>query len=171
MTREVRIQRVSSQTITRPADTTAYASGDLVANNVTAGSVTPFLFTGVARLMGYKSEIIRVGLRTNLALLANGTFRVHFFSKAPTVTGGDNAALDVATNLDFHLGWQELVFSIIGTGQGSSGWSSPVAAVAPGSPILSSVDSQSVWALLEARAAYVPASAQTFKLFADVKQY
>ena len=31
---------LTSNVITRPADTTAYASGDLVANSTTAGSVT-----------------------------------------------------------------------------------------------------------------------------------
>lgn len=162
---------VQSQTIIRPSDTTAYASGDLVANSTTAGSVTPFLFTGALRAIGYKSTIRRVGIFTSLALLANGTFRVHFFKAAPTVTGGDNATLDVASNLANHLGWMELVLSAIGTGQGSSGWSSEVATAAPAKPSWLGTASQSLWALLEARAAYVPASAQTFRLTADIDQY
>ena len=34
-----------SQSFTRPGDTTPYASGDLVANSTTAGSVVPLTFT------------------------------------------------------------------------------------------------------------------------------
>src|SRR5688572_29350805 len=35
----------ASATFNRPADTTAYSIGDLVANNTAAGSVTPLSFT------------------------------------------------------------------------------------------------------------------------------
>ena len=35
---------IATASFTRPADTTAYASGDLVANSTTAGSVIPMTF-------------------------------------------------------------------------------------------------------------------------------
>ena len=43
-----RIADIVTATLTRPADTTAYASGDLVANSTTAGSVTPLTFNAGA---------------------------------------------------------------------------------------------------------------------------
>jgi hypothetical protein len=51
-----------SATFTRPANTTAYASGQLVANNVTAGSVTPMAFLLVSRYTGGAFRISRVRL-------------------------------------------------------------------------------------------------------------
>lgn len=168
---DARLKTLTSQVITRPADTTAYASGDLVANSTVAASVTPFKFTGVSRSVGYKSRIERIGLFTSQALLANGTFRVHLFGKAPTVTNGDNGALDVASNLDAYLGWFELVLGIIGTGQGAYGYSSRVASNAQADAFHDISTSQDMWALLEARAAYAPLSAQTFTLKAGFLQY
>lgn len=163
--------KLLSQTITRPADTTAYASGDLVANSTTAGSVTPFRFTGAARNVGAKTEIMRASLQVSQALLANGTFRLHLFSKAPTVTGGDNAALDVASNLAAYIGWFEIALSIIGTGQGAYGVSSPVATGAAGHAVRYDTANADLWGLLEARAAYVPTSAMTLTAGISGKQW
>lgn len=84
-----RVTRVASS-FTRPADTTAYASGDIVANSTTAGSVAPMVFDvgtsqGVVRAAGFKTS--------NTALASGSTFRLHMWSQAPTVAGGDNAAV------------------------------------------------------------------------------
>src|SRR5215207_5972656 len=46
----------------RPANTTAYAIGDLVANSTTAGSVTPLSVTG-ARVANGTGSIVYAGLR------------------------------------------------------------------------------------------------------------
>lgn len=162
---------ISASAFTRPADTTAYASGDLVANSTTAGSVVPITFAGVVRNTGYRSVIRRAGIQPSQALLANGTFRLHLFTSLPTVTNGDNGALDVPTNLATYLGWFEMVLAIIGTGQGAFGWSSAVATAASDKPAFLSVNSTSLFALLEARAAYVPASAQTFTPYLEIDQY
>jgi hypothetical protein len=43
---------VSPVSFTRPADATAYASGDIVANSVTAGSVVPLNFPNVSNGIG-----------------------------------------------------------------------------------------------------------------------
>lgn len=151
----------------RPADTTAYASGDLVANSTTPGSVVPIVFANVVRQPGYSGYITRAGLRTNLALIANGSFRLHLFSAAPTVTNGDNGALDVATNLAAWLGSLDITLALIGTGQGTVGVG---LAGTQGIPFQSGA-AAGLWGLLEARAAYVPASGQTFTPWLDVDQF
>jgi hypothetical protein len=69
------IERVAS--FTRPADTTTYASGDLVANNTTAGSVVPLTFTAVTRSAGDSVRIERARINTSNALLTNASFRLH----------------------------------------------------------------------------------------------
>lgn len=162
---------VMSNLFTRPADTTAYASGDLIANSVTAGAVVALTFAAALRQPGYKAIVRRVGLRTNQALLANGTFRLHLFALTPTVTGGDNAPLDVA-NLaaaaQQYLGYvADIGLSIIGTGQGARGWS-----VGPAQEIgFTQATTAALFGLLEARAAYVPTSGQTFQAMLEIAQY
>jgi hypothetical protein len=156
---------ITSQTITRPADTTAYAAGDLVANNTTAGSVTPFLFSNVVRQLGYKNKIVRAAAKLSGTAITNGSFRLHLFSAAPTVTNGDNAAIVVATNITAYLGYLDIV-QILGGASGNMGWS--VAAWgAP--PTMISASSKSLWGLLEAKAAYVPASGETIILSIEVE--
>lgn len=162
---------ITASAFTRPADTTTYTSLDLVANSATAGSVVPITFAGVVRATGYRAKINRAGPLKSQALIANGTFRLHLFSALPTVTAGDNGALDVATNLAAYLGWFEIVTNLLGTAQGTFGWSSEVASVAQSKPSFLSSNSTSLFGLLEARAAYVPASAETFQCFLDVDQY
>jgi hypothetical protein len=166
---------IVSNLITRPADTTAYASGDLVANSVTAASVTPFTFTGVARQIGYRSVIKQARILLSQVLLANASFRLHLFSALPTVTNGDNGALDVATQLLAYLGFIDIAAVINGTGAGannggggSMGWGYPPA---PGEIGWLSTNSANLYGLLEARAAYVPASAQTIRTSLVVDQF
>lgn len=79
----------TSSTFTRPADTTAYASGDLIANSTTAGSVVPLSFQ-----LGYGNgfKITRAGVKFNSATPTNAKFRLHLYLSSPTVTNGDNGA-------------------------------------------------------------------------------
>src|SRR6185503_8243660 len=126
---------ILSNSITRPADTTAYASGDLVANDTVAANVTPFTFAGAVRQVGYRGVIKQVRLHASQVLLANGSFRVHFFKDTiPTVTNGDNAALDVKTQFTNWLGFVDVALALNGTGAGtnndaggSKGWGYPPA--------------------------------------------
>lgn len=85
----MRILEVSSN-FTRPNDTTAYASGDLVANSTTAGSVTPLVFR-----LGYGQSIMIREVRLLIAAITvntNANFLLHLYNTSPTVTNGDNGA-------------------------------------------------------------------------------
>jgi hypothetical protein len=70
---------VASASFTRPADTTAYASGDLVANSTTAGSVVAMTLS-VGTAAGMPARIRRVRLMGDKADATNFNFRVHLFS-------------------------------------------------------------------------------------------
>jgi hypothetical protein len=138
---------------TRPADTTAYASGDLVANSVTAGSVVP-LTIQMARTINLPTVINRVRLLKSGTSVTNASFRVHFYRDTPTVTNGDNGAwlsthshyigsVDVTVDKAFSDGAK-------GTSAGYLGL------------IVEPSGSASIYCLLEARAAYTPTSAEVF---------
>ena len=146
-------------TITRPSDTTAYANGDLVANSTTAGSVTPFKFP-----VPLYFSIKHARLVKSDPTVTNASFRLHIYEDAPTPANGDNSAwsttvagylgwIDLATNDTFtddcvlhgipiHTVEEAITFPIVGR-RGTSGY---------------------IYGLLEALAAYTPASAETFSI-------
>jgi len=154
-----------SATFTRPADTTAYASGDLVANSTTAGSVAAMALT-VARNAGGSFMLRRLKLRKSGTSTTSASFRVHLFRAAPaTVTNGDNGAFSVSGVADY-LGAVDVTIDRAFT-DGASGHG--VAVV--GSDLCVKLASGSVvYALIEARAAYTPASGESFVVELDLIQ-
>jgi hypothetical protein len=152
---------------TRPADVTAYAVGDLVANSTTAGSVVPVELVGATRVPGEAIRIERVRLRKSGPSLANAAFRVHLFRKAPVATVGDNGGFNLAGvlalgDIEGHAGYVDLVMDLAaavgarGVGVPSTG--SGVTCEASGA----AGHETSLWALVEARAAYAPISGEAF---------
>jgi hypothetical protein len=145
----------SSASFTRPADTLVYASGDLVANSITAGSAVPLTFS-LARAAGKGGMIRRARLRKTGASIANAAFRLHLYSALPVVANGDNGAWlsDKAANYVGHLDFVlDKAFS-----DGAAGNAVP----AVGSEIIFTADTY--YGLLEARGGYTPASAEVFNL-------
>lgn len=150
-------------TFTRPADTTAYASGDLVANNVTAGSVVPMTFAlGRANALGLGGQIRRARLRKTGTSVTNASFRLHLYSASPVPANGDNAAwlTDKALN---YVGAMDFTVDKAFT-DGAAGNAVP----AVGSEIIFTADTY--YGLLEARGAYTPASAELFEVSLELMQ-
>jgi len=154
----------ASASFTRPATTTAYLVGDLIANNETAGSVTPIVID-----LGVKEALIR-GLdfsTSNTAFPASTTIRFHVFDALPTYGVGDNgaAALSVAGVgaigcTGNRLGYIDvtvdtwLAAKAVGQGLPASG-TSDLHFVSPDGT------STSVWLVPEVKTAFTPASAAT----------
>jgi len=148
---------VISSSFIRPADTTAYASGDLVANSTTAGSVVPLDFgvlDGVVE--GFR-------LRKTSAGVSGATFRLWLYAlpitvALPTVVNGDNGVLSISTLAGF-------------VGRMTCASMETHAALAQAWGVLSPDDAlryfvggQRLVGLLEARGAYTPVSAETFEI-------
>ena len=106
-------------TLTRPANTTAYAQNNLVASNTTAGSaVVPSI--SVARIAAGSCYIRRIRLLTNATSGWGGvTLSVSFWAAAPTYTYGDGGAYAVATGAANYLG--SCVVTLNQFGDGASG--------------------------------------------------
>lgn len=144
-------------TFTRPADTTAYAAGDLVANSTTAASVAALsILWGGGKLNG---SLARIRLSTSNATITNGNFQLWVFAADPSAapTNGDNGALaglSFSTYSLLHVAPINLSASMSGVG----GWGE-----ATYDRDLIHVPGQ-IYCLLEARAAYTPASAEVFSL-------
>lgn len=155
----------SSASFTRPADTTAYASGDLVANNTTAGSVTPMQFPIKWPNSFFEVEQCRILKSSNVVL--NASFRLHLFASAPTVINGDNGVF-TPTLLTDYIGALDVTIDIAGNTQ-SVGVGTPKTGA--GTELSGKLDSGNVlFGLLEARGAYTPASAEVFTVTLDIEQ-
>lgn len=158
---------IAASAFTRPSNTTAYASGDLVANSVTNTSVTP-ISLALARTEGGTVQIRRARLLKSQAGTTNAAFRVHFFTSSPTVTNGDNGAFEPAA----HAGYVGSVdipnANFVGFTAGAQGNGAPLV----GQEITATAASGSkvIYALVEAKAAYTPASAETFTLTVEALQ-
>ena len=155
---EIRVQ----SSFTRPANTTAYVSGYLVANSTTSGSVVALSFASVARNAGDCVRIERARINTSNALLTNASFRLHLFEGTPVPSVGDGAAFNSSgvlstSGIAGYLGSFSITLSNSGS-DGSNGRGIPDT----GSAITASPTSgTTIYGLLEATAAYVPTSAST----------
>jgi hypothetical protein len=100
------VTRRVTATMTRPADGTAYAAGDIIANSTTAASVVPITFDGAARTNKGSGRL--TGIRcvvtpaSGSLVIANFAFDLLVFRPAtniPFAAAGypaDNAALTVS---------------------------------------------------------------------------
>jgi hypothetical protein len=146
---------------TRPGDTTAYGSGDLIANSTTAASVVPIAFTHSG---GVISDL-RIRKSTNVTTNAN--VRLWLFSlfegqAAPTVTNGDNGALAFSSEAGLIGRLTAASMEAIGAGAWArmaiddGGTNYPRYVIPAGVRLIG---------FLEARAAYGPGSAEVFTIY------
>jgi hypothetical protein len=154
-----------SASFTRPADTTAYAVGDLVANSTTADSVVAPALT-VARVAAGSAMIRRLKLHKSGTSVTNASFRVHLFRSPPeTVTNGDNGAFSVSGAGDYLGAWDVTIDRAFT--DGAAGFGTPVKGNDQSIKLASGTD---IRALIEARAAYTPASEEVFTVSLDCLQ-
>lgn len=172
MAREVEAGYIRSAgyELTRPADTTAYASGDAIANSTTAASVVPLEFE-VSRDNGGSGKVIGAEILTNSAS-AVGAMRLHLFNRAPFAAAGyqaDNAALALTyAAMQTGSGTTNAKNNYIGYVDFTTFAAQSSSAVSIGTAeqtelnYVCNFDSKKIYGLLEARAAITPASGQLF---------
>lgn len=164
---------IAAAAMTRPADTTAYAVGDLVANNTAAGSVAPLVFANVGRgAFREGGRIIGARILKTTNVVANAQFRLHLFTGAvPVVANGDNGAF--APNDASLANWAgsiDITCDVASAGR-AIGRGNPAAAQPNGVPFhCPDPNALTLWGLLEARAAYTPGNAEAFTVSLDIFQ-
>lgn len=160
-----------SANFTRPSDTTAYASGDLVANSTTAASVAALQWDlrrgDEGNIDGFVRKLRAYSSDTDVT---NASFRLHLYKANPVSTAptnGDNGAFAVATAgiSASYLG--SIDYSLDRTVNGVA-WGAGV----PTSGVeINFTDVGILYGLIEARAAYTPASAEVFTLVPEIHAY
>lgn len=151
----------ASSTITRPSNTTAYASGDLVANSVTAGSVNALQFTTAARISGGNGRVTGARIQKTANGVSGAAFRLHLFTVVPTFTAnGDNDPISgnvVATDKGY-LGYIDITAMV---GFSDVAWGTGAPDNTRGGLDFVAV-AQILYGVVEARGSYTPASAEVF---------
>lgn len=158
-----------SGSFTRVADMNAYASGDLVAQSTTAGSCSAVALRMKPRTADGTTTIRRVRLKKSGTTITNASFRVHFYDTNPTssIANGDNAAW--STNYSGYLGSVDVTLDKAFV-DSSSGIGVPNTGTEIGFVLKPGVATagEEIFFLLEARAAYAPASAEVFTVTAEI---
>lgn len=146
----------NTASFTRPSDTTPYGANDLVANSTTAGSVAA-LSLGWGDLHG---SLRRLRLTTSNATITNGSFLVWLFGADPSgaVSAGDNSALAGLSFSTYDLLGAPIAITLTAA-MGSVGGIG-IATLDRG---IMDVPER-VYALIQATAAYTPASGEVFSL-------
>ena len=144
------IERFASNTITRLANTTAYSALDAVSDHATAGSASDFEFDTVRRA----GMITRVELKASHTA-TRATMRVHLYSSAPTIAGGDNAAF--SATIDSLVATVDLELDQVGT-DGVIGYATTAI------PYQLTAESGKLYALLQTVDGFTPISAETFDI-------
>lgn len=150
---------------TRPTDTTAYASGDLIANSTTVGSVVPMSWH-VSVDDGGSGVIKRARIYKSSTGLTGATFRLWIFTAAPTVaTNGDNGAITIAT------GAASLLARVDMDASGTTAMTDGVAQQSADLYLtfrLAQGGTHLLYGLLEARGAYAPGNGETISTVLEV---
>lgn len=158
-----------SMSFARPADTLAYAAGDLVANSTVLGSLVVPKIQNVMRMVGEAVRVERIRLRKTSVTLVSATFRVHLFRIAPTLSVADNGVFNAAgvlalADITGYVGGFDVTMDVAGAA-GASGRGVPLMGSGVTLEASGTVgDETTVWVVIQATAAYVPASGETFTL-------
>lgn len=155
-----------SASFTRPNNTTAYATGQLVANSVTAGSVVPLAIALGNQFPNGMTRLTRARLAKSSTSITNATFRVHLYETLPTPANGDGGVW--STDQSAHWLGNIDISSMLAFTDGAAGTGSAPA----GSEMFLRLAGKSVYALIAALGAYTPAANESFTLtLEDVADY
>jgi len=167
---------VAAAAFARPADVLAYASGDLVANSTTAGSVVPLAFavarnartapvdpaTGPQAI--FSGAVRRARIAKSGTSVTSASFRLHLYIAAPVPANGDNGVW-LTNGAASYLGFMDVtVDKAMSDGAAGHG----AASIGPGILYQLAAGGQ-LYGLLEARAAYTPANAEQFTVTLEIE--
>jgi hypothetical protein len=148
-----------SASFIRPANTTAYAQGQLVANSVTPASVVPMAFTLGNSFGPGQYRMTRFRLFKSGTNVTNASFRLHRYEALPVVTNGDGGTW--LTTMSAHWLGNIDVSSMLPFSDGAAGTGSPPAGSEHYIKMYQGKVLYGLLAMLGA-SAYTPASAEAF---------
>lgn len=154
---------VTAATITRPADTTTYAAGDVV-YTTTSGSQAVTHTVTIAKAVNQAFTILACRILTSSVVVLNGIFRVHLYNSQPTLVNGDNGAWSTA-NAGYIDSFDVTLSKVFSDGAYGRGIPSN-GSIINCTPVSAA---QTLYVVLEVRAGYVPTSSGTFIISFEVQ--
>jgi hypothetical protein len=154
---------------TRPNNTTAYSSGQIIAQSTTAGSCSA-LGLPAARLPipACTGMIRRARLMVNDTAWLNAVVRCHFFKLNPTFSNGDGGNFAGGLNESTYLGACDVTLNEQFSDPYVKGIGAPNAGTEVNFDTASGT--QNIYAVLECRSSVTPAASSTWSLTAEVLQ-
>ncbi len=153
--------KISEATLTRPADTTAYAANDAVSNSTSAPALIEF--QNVLPVAGGDGLIVAARCMTNQSTFT-GSLRLHLFKASSPTPINDNAAHTILwANRSVRIGYIDFNgFTTAGTGSDCAITLGTFAGSGSALPVELGNGLTSLWAMVETRGAFTPASGQSF---------
>jgi hypothetical protein len=151
-------------TLTRPADTTAYAAKDAVSDSTSAPTV--LTFADLARVNAGSGYIVKARLMTNQST-NTARFRLHLYHTTPTAINDNAAHTLLWANRANHIGYVDFAAAQTeGTGSDAANSQNDTVRM----PFVCASGSRAVYGLLETLDAFTPASGQVIyiELTADL---
>lgn len=154
------VTKVITVSKVRPANVTAYAAGQIVADSTTAATL--WSFAGVARANGLGAILQSVELIDSVAQTLKPDLELWLFDTAPSTTAQNDAQAWAPTDAEmkFCLGYVALATGAFKT----AGPNGVIAAEGLAKPLQCTAASVTVFGVLVVRNAYVPASAEELTL-------
>jgi hypothetical protein len=152
--------------LTRPTDTAVYASNDLVGANTSVNDANVIEIANAVAAAGQSLRVERVRLAKSTNTTTSAQFRLHFFESRPTLGVGDNGALGALTALTvdsmrYYAGYVDVTINRAGNDAADGAVGVAVPVVGTGLT-LRPVTGTSIFLVIQALAAYTPASAEKF---------
>lgn len=154
-------------TFTRPANTTQYTAKDAVGTATT----NVLTFSGASAGAGRGGRITKVTIVTDNITVTTKSFRLHFYTVAPTAIADNAVNTVLAANAANYVGYVDLPTPNSGTleASGTGGGSYAVTKVDPPLSYVTTTTSK-LFGALEAIGAYTPASGEAFTIKVTVER-
>lgn len=153
---------------TRPADTNAYAQYDVVCGSTTEPALLEF--ASVAQHEGKGGWIRKIKAYKNSTNITNASFRLHLFNKSITAVA-DNAQFPrLYANRDKYVGYIDFVFASGGTGSDCAFAYGTMSSDNMPLSFKTENPENKLYGVLEAQAAYTPASGELFSIQLEIEQ-
>lgn len=158
------VTKLITASYTRPADTTTYAAGDVVADSTSAATI--LTFSSIARAAGLGGVIQHAQLIDSAAQTTKPDFELYLFDTAPTMQNDNAAWAPSDSEMEKCLGRIDFATANFKTGSGNG----MIQAANISIPFQCASSVSAIYGILVARNAYVPVSAEKFTVRLHVLQ-
>ena len=155
----------STYAFTRPADTTAYAANDVIADSTTAPTILSF--ANIARSVGGQSYIVKARVLTDQKT-CTARMRLSLFQTAPTTINDNAPKTRLWTNRVISLG--SIDFDPMTTEDATNSTAASSMWTSAPINIVCDAASTTIYGILSTLDAFTPASGQQFYIAIDVEQ-